>query len=216
MADALKETPHKEDVPRMGSAGILRDGRYMPPPADKDGKTWVRTTAQIQASPLDCYELWRNYAAVPLWQEQIKEVRLKGKTSHWVMETRNGKTIEWDEELMQDEPGKRLVWRTVDGDSYNAGEVIFDEAPGDRGTLVTVLQQFGQGRLKTLADTLINRNPKQAVIENVRHFKAFMETGEIPRTEGQPHGPRGVSGTLKAEAYGEHIDTPPGLERKAS
>ena len=27
---------------------------------------------------------------------------------------------------------------------------------------------------------------KQAVIENLRHFKAFAETGEIPRTQGQP------------------------------
>jgi hypothetical protein len=58
-----------------------------------------------------------------------------------------------------------------------------------------------------------NRNPKQSVIENLRHFKAFLETGEIPRTQGQPHGPRGMSGKLKAEVYGEHIETPPGLKR---
>jgi uncharacterized membrane protein len=215
MANAVKETPHAETLPRVGSAGVMENGRYMPPPADKDGKTWVRTSALIQASPLDCYELWRNHAAIPMWQEQIKEVRVNGKTSHWVMDA-DGKTTEWDEELMQDEPGKRMAWRTLQGDSYNAGEVIFEEAPGGRGTMVTVLQEFGQGKLKTAADTITNRNPKQSVIENLRHFKAFMETGEIPRTQGQPHGPRGASGKVKAEAYGEHIETPPGLKRKAS
>jgi uncharacterized membrane protein len=128
----------------------------------------------------------------------------------------NGKTIEWDEEIMQDDPGRRMAWRTLDGDTCNAGEVIFEDAPGRRGTMVTVLQEFGQGKLKTAFDTVTNRNPKRSVIENLRHFKAFMETGEIPRTAGQPHGPRGVSGKLKAEAYGEHIETPPGLKRKAS
>ncbi len=216
MANAVKETPGAEPLPRIGSAGVIENGRYLPPPADKDGKTWVRTSALIQATPLDCYELWRNLSSANMWQEQIKEVSVTGpKTSHWVMGTED-KTMEWDEEIMQDEPGKRIAWRAIDGDSYNAGEVIFEEAPAGRGTLVTVLQEFGQGRLKTLTDTLRNRNPKQFVIENLRHFKAFMETGEIPRTEGQPHGPRGVSGKLKAETYGEHIKVPPGLERKAS
>lgn len=216
MAKALNETPNATAMPLVGSAGVIENGRYLPPPADEKGKTWVRTSALVQASPLDCYELWRNYAAIPMWQEQIRSVQTTGeKRSHWIMET-NGKTIEWDEELLQDEPGKRMAWRTVAGDSYNAGEVIFEDAPGGRGTLVTVLQEFGQGKLKTAADTVANRNPKQSVIENLRHFKAFMETGEIPRTQGQPHGPRGMSGKLKAEAYGEHIETPPGLRRKAS
>jgi hypothetical protein len=34
-------------------------------------------------------------------------------------------------------PGK-LSWRSIGGDSDNAGEVIFEPAPGNRGTLVTV------------------------------------------------------------------------------
>ena len=213
MADVLNEAPHRETLPGTGSAGVLQNGRYMPPPADKDGKTWVRTSALVQASPLDCYELWRNPSAIPMWQEQIKEVRISGpKISHWVMSFKD-KTVEWDEELMQDEPGKRLAWRTVEGESYNAGEVIFEEAPAGRGCLITYLQEYGQGKLKTALDTLTNRNPKQAAIENLRHFKAFMETGEIPRTQGQSHGPRGASGKLKAEAYGENIETPPGLKR---
>jgi hypothetical protein len=68
-----------------------------------------------------------------------------------------------------------------------------------------VLQEFRLGKLASAWETLVGRNPKQAVIENLRHFKAFAETGEIPRTQGQPHGSRGVSGSLKASAYGEKI-----------
>lgn len=215
MAEALSEKPNRESLPRVGGVGVFEDGRYMPPPADGDGKTWARTSAHIQARPEECYQLWRAHERAPQWQEFITDVRQTGpKTSHWVMEA-GGKTVEWDAEVLADEPGRRIAWRSTGGDSQNAGEVVFEAAPGGRGTYVTVLQEFGQGKLATIAETITSRNPKQAVIENLRHFKALIETGEIPTTQGQPHGPRGVSGKLKAEAYGEHVETPAG-ERKAS
>jgi uncharacterized membrane protein len=122
----------------------------------------------------------------------------------------DGKTIEWDSEVMADEPGVRITWRSIGGYSNNAGEVIFEEAPGGRGTMVTVLQEFRMGKLTTVWETLVGRNPKQAVIENLRHFKAFAETGEIPRVQGQPHGDRGIVGKMKESTYGEKITTPPG------
>ena len=126
---------------------------------------------------------------------------------------RSQQTIEWDSEILNDEPGKRIAWRSVDGESNNAGEVIFETAPGDRGTLVTVLQEFRMGKLTSAWETLTGRNPKQAVIENLRHFKALAETGEIPRTQGQPHGPRGTIGKAKKSLYGETIATPTGKQR---
>jgi hypothetical protein len=72
------------------------------------------------------------------------------------------------------------------------------------------------GKLANAWETIVGRNPKQAVIENLRHFKALAETGEIPRTQGQPHGPKGMIAGIKESVYGEKITTPPGLERKAS
>jgi uncharacterized membrane protein len=216
MSPALKEKPHAEELPATGSAGMILNGRYLPPPEDKDGKLWVRTTALVQASPLDLYTIWRNVEAAPNWQEQITEVVMTGeKTSHWVMKS-DGKTIEWDSEVLADEPGKRIAWRSIGGESDQAGEVIFEDAPGDRGTMVTVLQEFGMGKLASAWETFVGRNPKQAVIENLRHFKALAESGEIPKTQGQPHGDRGVVGKMKASTYGETVPTPPGSDSIAS
>jgi uncharacterized membrane protein len=210
MTSALRERPNAEAVPNSGSAGVIVDGRYLPPPEDKDGKIWVRTTALVQANAQSLYAIWRNVESAPLWQEQITRVVATGpKTSHWIMES-DGKTIEWDSEVMADEPGVRITWRSIGGDSNNAGEVIFEEALGGRGTMVTVLQEFRMGKLTTALETLVGRNPKQAVIENLRHFKAFAETGEIPRVQGQPHGDRGIVGKMKESTYAEKITTPPG------
>jgi uncharacterized membrane protein len=216
MANALKERPNFEPLPKAATSAVIQDGRYLPPPEDKDGKQWIRTSALVQASAEDLYTMWRDLESVPLWQEMIRQVTETGpKTSHWVMAS-GDKTIEWDSEILNDEPGQRIAWRSIAGDSDNAGEVIFEAAPGGRGTIVTVLQEFRMGKLASAWETVTGRNPKQAVIENLRHFKAFAETGEIPRTQGQPHGPRGVIGKMKASLYGEDVKTPPASERKVS
>jgi uncharacterized membrane protein len=213
----LNEKPNAEELPTLGSVGTMLDGRYLAPPEDKDGKIWVRTSALVQASPEALYAMWHDVESAPQWQEAIEQVTRTGaKTSHWVMRSRE-KTIEWDSEVLADEHGKRIAWRSIGGDSDNAGEVVFEPAPGGRGTLVTVLQEFRMSKLASAWETITGRNPKQAVIENLRHFKSLAETGEIPRTNGQPHGTRGTIGGMKESLYGEKIATPPAdFQSKAS
>lgn len=215
MAATDEKNSHLNPAHEMESVGAVLNGRYLPPPADKDGKLWIRTSALIHASPQKLYERWRDLQNVPQWQERIERVSLTGeKTSHWVMRS-GDETIEWDSEILADEPGHRIAWRTIGGDSENAGEVIFESSPGNRATVVTVLQEFRMSKLASAWESITGRNPKQSVIENLRHFKALAETGEIPRTQGQPHGPRGAIAGAKKSLYGEKIPTPPGQVRKA-
>jgi uncharacterized membrane protein len=205
---ALNEKPNAEPLPK--SAMALLDGRYLPVPEDGDGKQWVRTSALVQASPTELYERWRDLERVPEWQEEIASVVMTGeKTSKWTMK-HGDKTLSWESEVLADEPGKRIAWRSISGDVHNAGEVVFEAAPADRGTFVTVLQEFELSWLASAAATVTGRNPKQAVIENLRHFKALAETGEIPRSQGAPHGDRGTIGGAKRSLYGETIATPTG------
>src|ERR1700710_1383032 len=106
----LTEKPYAEDLPPSIGASVVVNGRYLPPPEDKDGKLWVRASALVQAAPDDLYAMWRNVERAPDWQEQITQVVLTGeRTSHWIMET-DGKTIEWDSEVLADEPGRRIAW----------------------------------------------------------------------------------------------------------
>jgi len=209
MSTLLTEKPNAGAISSSVAAGILINGHYASPPEDKDGKIWVRSCAKVQSDPATLYALWRNVERAPEWQEQIVEVRKTGeRTSHWVMRSGDDR-IEWDSEIVDDEPAKRIVWRSIGGDSVNAGKVIFESAPGERGTVITVLQEFRMGKLASLWESIVGRNPMQSVIENLRHFKALAETGEIPRTQGQPSGPRGTVGKVKQSAYGEKTPTPP-------
>jgi uncharacterized membrane protein len=215
MSKALTERPNAEPAGISSSAGIVVNGKYIPPPEDGDGKSWVRTTALIQSDPQTLYLMWRDVQNAPQWQEQVVEVTNTGeRTSHWTMRA-DGKTVEWDAEILNDQPGRRIAWESIGGDLHNAGEIVFEPAPGNRGTLVTLLQEFRMGKVASAIATIGNRNPKQTAIENLRHFKALAETGEIPRTQGQPHGTRGTVASAKESMYGEKIPTPPGEARAA-
>jgi uncharacterized membrane protein len=192
------------------TAGTAVDSQYNPPPADRDGRTWVRVTTLIQAPPEDLYELWRDVEKAPLWQEQLISVKATGaKTSRWVMKSGDTR-LEWDSEILNDEPCSRIAWRSIGGDLEQAGEVIFEPSAGNRGTSVTVLQEFKLGKLASAVASLKGRTPRNTVIENLRHFKALAETGEIPRSHTPSHGPRGVIAGWKESLYGEKVETPEG------
>ena len=210
----LTEKPYAEALPSSIGASVVINGRYLPPPEDKDGKIWVRSSALVLRDAQTLYAMWRDVESAPRWQENIIEVVTTGPTtSRWSMKTSeddDAKVIGWDSEVMADEPAVRIAWRSIGGESDNAGEVIFEAAPSGQGTVVTVLQEFRIGKLASAWETLVGRNPKQAVIENLRHFKALAETGEIPRSQLDPHGNRGIIGNLKRSSYGETVPTPTG------
>lgn len=203
-----------ERFTKNSTASVVLNGHYVPPPKDENGKIWIRTSVLVQRSPLDLYKMWRDVESAPLWQEHIvKVVRTGPATSRWSMKTSNrddSEILSWDSEVLADEPGERIAWRSIGGDSLNAGEVIFEEAVGGRGTLVTVLQEFEMGKFASAWETLMSRDPKQSMIEGLRHFKALAETGEIPRTQLDPHGKRGRIEQMKQALYGETVPTPPG------
>jgi uncharacterized membrane protein len=210
----LAEKPNAEPLPEQSAASVILNGRYLPPPVDKDGKQWVRASVLVQSDPIALYQMWHDLESVPLWQENITEVKKTGlKTSRWSMSASNdhdGKTLTWDSEILADEPGVRIAWHSTGGDLEQAGEVIFEPAVGGRGTVVTVLQEFRVSKMASAWETLVGREPKQAVIENLRHFKALAETGEVPRSQQDPAGKRGVIGDLKRSMYGETVPTPTG------
>lgn len=209
MTPLLEERPKADALPFASGGSALFDGHYAPPPRDEDGKIWVRTSVIIQSHPRKLYEMWIDVEAAPAWHERIVEVIKTGpRTARWIMRHEDGKELQWEFETLNEEPGKRISWRSIGGEPESAGEVIFEPAPGSRGTMVTLRQQFRMGKVARLWETITGRDPKQSAIENLRHFKAMAETGEIPRTALQPHGDRGIAGNMKRSLYGEKIATP--------
>ena len=198
-------------------------GAHYAPPADqvKDGVVYAHAvqTILVEAKPL--YNLWRDVASAPLWQEHIVSVTVKSPTvSHWVLgdpEDANGKRIEYDSEIVEDVPGEKIAWKSITKGIDESGVVTFTPHPAGRGTLVTLNERVKAlgGALGNAAAAVIERSPRQTVIEDLRHFKEMAEAGEVPSVKDQPHGPRGVTGKIREWMYGETNPTPPGTSVNA-
>ncbi len=112
--------------------------------------------------------------------------------SHWSASAPPGEhRVEWDALIINDEPDQLIAWRSSDASEIaNAGTVRFEPAPGDEGTEVTVTLDYVPpgGKTGAMLAKISGEEAGQQVADTLRRFKALMEAGEIPTTEGQPVG----------------------------
>lgn len=159
------------------------------PPAVNDEKNAARPyksnfacAVTIDREADELYGFWRDFSNLPKFMENIEAVTGDGNgRSHWVVRAPNG-TVEWDAELVEDRPGERLAWRSVeDADVDNAGTIEFRPGPEGRGTEVRALISFkapmgGAGRAVA---GMMQKDPHIQAKRDLRRFKQLMETGEV-------------------------------------
>jgi uncharacterized membrane protein len=164
------------------------------------GDIQVERSLTINRSPDECYRFWRDFENFPRFMQHLESVvALSDTRSHWIATGPAGTRVEWDAEIVADEPGRLLAWSSSEGaDIDHAGIVRFEEAPGGRGTIVHVEMRYSPpgGTAGALIAKLFGEEPEQQIADDLRHFKQLLETGEIPTTVGQPSGRRGIIGRL--------------------
>jgi uncharacterized membrane protein len=149
----------------------------------------------ISQSPEEVYAAWRDLEQLPRYMRNLASIQvLDERRSRWVAHTPSGGTVQWDAEITEDVPNQRIAWRSLeDSEIETSGSVRFEQAPGDRGTEVylelTYTLPAGVWLAADLA--LAGYEPSQMARRDLNRFKQYLETGEIPTTDGQPHGPRG-------------------------
>lgn len=162
--------------------------------ASVDGTYAMRVDRAITIDrlPAEVYEAWHDFEAFPCFMEHVESVtRLDDRRSHWVARAPLGQTVEWDAEIINDEPGRVIAWRSLAGaDIDHAGSVRFAEAPMGRGTEVRVTLEYHApaGVVGQTLAKLFGEEPGQQITEDLRRFKQMMEAGELARIEGRPSG----------------------------
>jgi uncharacterized membrane protein len=150
--------------------------------ADK-GIIRTKRSITVGKSPEECYAFWHNFENLPQFMRHLESVTVTGeRRSHWKAKAPAGQSVEWDAETLEDRPNELISWRsTEDADVYNAGTVRFQSAPGDRGTEVRIELEYKPpfGKLGSKVAMLFREEPGQQVMDDLRHFKQVMETGEI-------------------------------------
>lgn len=154
----------------------------------------VEHAVTVNKSLMDAYTFWRNFENLPNFMTHLIDVdtTTDGK-SHWVARGPLGVKFEWDAEIVTDTPGEVIAWRSLDGaDVDTAGSVRFTRLPGGRGTEVRVTLKYDPpgGKVSTALAKLVGQSPEAQIRADMRRFKQLLEAGELPTTEGQPHGAR--------------------------
>jgi len=121
----------------------------------------------------------------------LQSVTTSGNRSHWVAYAPLVGRVEWDAETTEDRPNELIAWQSLPGSTVNtSGQVRFRPATGKRGTVVELSMNYDPpgGAVGAAAAWMFGQSGEQQVEEDLRRFKAIMETGEIASTEGQPSG----------------------------
>ena len=154
----------------------------------------VQKSFTIMKPIAEVFAFWRNFENLPRIMTHLESVRnVDGRYSHWTARGPANMSIEWDAEIIDERPNEFIVWRSCAGaDVVNRGSVQFYSALNGDATEISVAIDYEPpaGKLGVLFARAFGRDPEQQVREDLRAFKALMEAGEIPTTEGQPHGRR--------------------------
>ncbi len=148
----------------------------------------VETSLTIERPRQELYEFWRQLENLPRFMRHLESVRQVGHgRSHWVARTPLRRRLEWEAELVDEQEGRLLCWRSLPGSRLrNAGWVLFEDALDGPGTVVRVRIEMSAPRLGPAK--LVSAAAERQLHEDLRRFKELMEMGEAATTEGQPHG----------------------------
>ena len=145
----------------------------------------VRESIRLEVPIAEVFRYWRQLDHLPQIMSHLAEVtETSNRRSHWVAEGPAGLRVEWDAEIINEVENELIGWRSLpDSDIMTAGSVNFDAVRGGRSTQLTVHLQYAPpaGKAGALIASLFGREPSQAIREDLRHFRQWLEAGEIPR-----------------------------------
>jgi uncharacterized membrane protein len=158
----------------------------------EEGPMHVRTAITVRAPRDEVYAFWRDFENLPQFMAHVESVQITGdRRSRWLAKGPLG-NVEWDAELVEDNPGRMIAWRSLPHSEVpNHGTVRFQDAPGNRGTEVHVEIHYEPpaGRLGVTLAKLFGEEPQQQAKDDLRRFKQIKECGQVVRSEGTPEGP---------------------------
>ena len=122
------------------------------------------------------YNQWTQFEDFPSFMHGVTEVRQVDDTHlHWKAML-GGKDVEWDAEITEQEPDRRISWKSISG-AHNAGTVRFRRIGKDRSAVRLVMAYETHGAYESLGSAM------GAVDARVRHtlhdFKKFAESQAV-------------------------------------
>jgi uncharacterized membrane protein len=134
----------------------------------------------IIEQPLEeVYSFWRRLENLPRFMRHLRSVTtIDHKHSHWVAEGPAGKPVEWNAEIINDQPGELIAWRSLPGSEVDtAGSVHFKPVAGNRATRVLVELQYlpPAGIFGAAFTRLMGNDPARQIREDLQRLQHVLK-----------------------------------------
>lgn len=139
----------------------------------RSGVSSTRASTVVDVPVSVAYNQWTQFEQFPQFMSSVHEVKQIGDTRlHW-RATIAGKEKEWDAEITEQIPDRRIAWRSTSGVD-NEGIVTFEEA-GAGKTRITLEMTY---RPETFAEEVGDAfgAVKLQAKENLAKFKSLLES----------------------------------------
>jgi uncharacterized membrane protein len=135
--------------------------------------TRVQHTIDVNVPVRTAYNQWTQFEEFPRFMDNVKSVKqLDDRRLHWVADV-GGKQTEWDAEIVDQVPDRRVAWRSTAG-TANDGIVTF-EPEGPDVTKVTVAIEAEPADPVEKTGSAIGMLDRQ-VEGDLDRFKKFIES----------------------------------------
>jgi uncharacterized membrane protein len=113
----------------------------------------VQESIDLEVPVGTAYNQWTQFEEFPRFMTHVDEVRQLDDTHlHWQV-TLAGKTEEFDAEVTEQIPDKRVAWKSTSGREH-AGAVDFHRLDDDRSQIMVMLDTEPQGTAERAADAI--------------------------------------------------------------
>ncbi len=140
-------------------------------------------TVTIGKPRAELFAFWRDFSNLAQVMENAEKVETRPDgRSVWTIKAPAGQTVEVETEVVREVQDELIAWRSVEGSQIDTeGRVMFKDAPGDRGTQVTLIVAYDApgGKLGKAIAKLFLREPEIQARHDLKRFKMLMECGEI-------------------------------------
>ncbi|MEW1822078.1 SRPBCC family protein [Arthrobacter sp. NPDC080031] len=133
----------------------------------------VEETIDVDVPVHMAYNQWTQFESFPRFMSGVESVtQLSDTTNHWVTKV-GGVELEFDTEIVDQEPDDRIAWRSIDGKSH-AGIIRFSPLDANH-THVKVHFEWAPETLMEKAGAALQIDEMQ-VKADLKKFKEFIES----------------------------------------
>lgn len=154
----------------------------------------LRASISLEEPPDEVYRQLRDLSNLTAYLSHAHTVELQGEESFQLTsDIPFSGTSLWHARIIEDVPSRRVVWETLpESPLHMRGQLDINPRSGERGTLLraSVSIKPATPSLVTPLARLLGSLPDQWLMQQLRRFRQYVETGEVATTQGQPTGRR--------------------------